>query len=378
MLANMHNPFTAATALPQGGHNVMRLTAAADDLRQRLKIASDKAAALETQLHRSQAQILRERQEAQQQITAVKAEVSTVRGSELKLRSELAQRPVVSELKANKFNDAVRTAMEADAMAARVADGEARLIELTKRSDSLSAEVTILESARSTAIDAAASDEKVLFTNEQLSEKITKLAETESNISDAETRLSVLQDDVARHEAMRESHRVDTTKAELELVTANEALVAAVGDLTVTKQERGELVLKVAGLREELEAIEAQKLEVEAAKPMEMAPMKRRMVVTGALPPNNELGFPKDTSTHRIDAMTSCGLGLPEHLSIDAPLNLCTFGAAPGEGTTQLDEMVKAVVTDLKGYLSFAADENAQRGIKPMEIEAAAVEGANA
>lgn len=341
----------------------MRITAAADDLRQRLKATTERCCQLEQQLQRSQQQVHRERQDSQQQISAVRKEVASVRDSELKLRSELASRPTVTEFKQNKFHDAVRTAMEAEEMSARVADSEARIVTLTKRAEALNAEVSLLEKTRSEAIEATAANSKAVFTEEQVAEKLAALADAEIKASAAEDRLGVLADDIAKHEALRDSHRADAVKAEGELCTANEALVAAVADLTATKQQQGEIALNVSSLKEEFKNLEQS---IAAAKEAPVAdelatPPHRGIVVSGAMPPNNALGFPADSTTRRIDAMGCSGCGMPYHFGMDAPI---TIGAiSEPQGTSPVDEMVKAIVTDLKGYLAFAAEENAKRGL---------------
>lgn len=361
----MSNPF----ASPQYGGNssqeVMRLTAATDDLRQRLKVSTDKCCQLEQNLQRSNTVLARERQSAQQQVSAAKQELGSVRDSELKLRTELAQRPSVTEFKASKFQSAVRTAMEVEETNARVADAEARIIQLTKRSESLRAEVKVLESARSEALDVAAANSKAMFTEEQIADKIASLAEADTKVSAAEDRLAVLTDDIVKNEALRDSHRSDTTQSEMEMVAANEALVKAVSDLTATKQEQGETALKVAELKEQLVEIEA---DIDTAKSREFeaitapAPAAiHKLTVTGDMPPTTTLGFHVDTSMRRIEAAGCSGCGMPYHFNTDAPI---TIGALSSpEGSTPIDEMVKAIVSDLKGYFAFAAEENAKRGM---------------
>jgi hypothetical protein len=149
----------------------------------------------------------------------------------------------------------------------------------------------------------------------------------------------------------------------MEMISANEALVKAVSDLTATKQEQGETALKVTVLKEQLTEIEADidkatsnQFEVLAAP----APT-HTMTVTGDMPPITTLGFPVDTSVRRIEAAGCSGCGLPYHLGVDAPI---TIGALSSpEGATPIDEMVKAIVADLKGYFAFAAEENAKRGM---------------
>ena len=362
----MANPFASIQANSQRGPEVMRLTAAADDMRQRLRVATDRSAQLESQLQRAQQQLQRERHDAQQQIGAVRAEVASVRDSELKLRSELAQRPTVTEFKQNKFHDAVRTAMEAEEMSARVADSEARIVTLTKRAEALNAEVALLEKTRADAIEVTSANSKAMFTEAELAEKLAAIADAESRIATAEERLSVLADDIAKHEALRDSNKTDAHKAELELVTANEALVAAVADLTATKQERGEAILKVAELKEELKGLE---VDISASNEKAVggespAPSWHAMVVTGEMPPNNELGFPTASTMRTVDAMGCSGCGLPYHFNIDAPISIGALSEP--QGNTPVDEMVKAIVADLKGYFKFSAEENAKRGIAPV------------
>lgn len=365
----LSNPFGTTSPGHQKSQDVMRLSVATDELRQRLKTSTDKCSQLETALHRTQQQLARERSDAQQQVHAVRSEVASVRESELKLRSELASRPTVSEFKQDKFQSAVRTAMEAEEMTARVADSEARVITLTKRAESLNAEVLLLEKARAEAIEVTAANSKAMFTEEQIAEKLTALASAETKIADAENRLSALVDDVERHDALRDAHKADTTKAELEMVAANEALVSAVGDLTATRQEHGEVSLKVSELKETLidvqtgiDAANSKAFDAMTAPDEHVAtPARASITVTGAMPPDTILGFPYDSNTRRIEEMGCSGCGLPYHLGMDAPITI--GAAAQPEGSTPVDDMIKAVVADLKGYLAFAVEENAKRGI---------------
>lgn len=361
----MANPFAA----PQIGgvpktQEVMRLTAASDDLRSRLKQATDRIGTLEGQLNHSQRCLQKERHDAHQQVAAVRQEVATVRDSELKLRSELASRPTVCEFKQNKFQDAVRTAMEAEEMAARVAESSEKFAILTKKSQALHAEVKLLESSRTQMLEATAANSKAMFTEEQISEKVVALAKTEAQISAAEDRLAVIMDDSSKLSALRDSHKSDSVKAEFELVAANEALVAAVSDLTATKQERGEMLLQVTEMKSELASIQAgitDSASMAVATSDVQPALSHSLVVTGEMPPNTKMGFPTDSSTRRIDAMGCSGCGVPYHFGTDAPI---TIGAmSESHGGSPIDEMVKAVVSDLKGYLTFAAEENARRGI---------------
>ena len=354
-----------------GGQEVMRLSAASDELRNRLKASTDKCGQLEQQLARTSNMVARERQEAQQQVAAVRQELASVRESELRLRTELAQRPTVTEFKQDKFNNAVRTAMEVEETNARVADAEAKIKTLTKRSDALNAEVKLLEETRQSHLDAAAFNTKAMFTEEQIAQKLKSLAEAEVKIRASEERLAVLADDISKHSAMRDATRTESEKLSIEKITANEALVKAVGDLTATRQEQGETALKLAALKDELAEVQAElttakeaPIKVEggnAAPAASSGNMQPAITVTGAMPPSTNLGFPKDSTTRRIDAMGCSGCGVPYLVAIDAPISIGSHEGA--EGSTPIDEMVKAIVADLKGYFAFAAEENAKRGL---------------
>lgn len=363
------NPFISSQTSPTlATPDVMRLTASADDLRQRLKLATEKVHQLENQIHRSHTQIQKERQDSQLQINAVRQEAASVRDSELKLRTELASRPSVTEFKQNKFDVAVRTAIEAEEMTARVADSEARLTSLNKRFESLNAEVVLLESARAKAIEATAASSQAVFNEEQLAEKVSALAAAEIKLSEASARLGVLSDDIAEHEALRDSHRADANQAELELVTANEALVAAVTDLTATKEEQAELVAQLSERKRELEELEES---IQATEALPEAPPPAIMKITGAMHPGTEIGVPIDSITRRIDAMGCSGCGIPFHFTTDAPL---TIGAALTSNDAQpVDAMVQAIIGDLKEYFKASVVENAKRGVSPSG--AAAVTG---
>jgi len=365
--ASLSNPFIAATGAHQASQECMRLTAAADDLRQRLKSATDRAGNLEHQLQRTQQMLSKERQDSQHQMSAVRQEVASVRDSELKLRSELASRPTVTEFKQNKFHDAVRTAMEAEEMSARVADSEARIITLGKRAEALQAEVKLLEVTRASAIEVTAANSKAMFTEEQISEKLEALSAAETKVVAAEDRLSVLADDVAKTQALVKSHKDDATKAEYELVTANEALVSAVADLTATRQEQGQTALKISELKSELvevqgeiDATNSKAFDELTASPASF--VKHCMEVTGEAAPDSSLNVPMDSQIRRIDALGCSGCGLPYHLNTDAPLSIGGMSEHTPVGGT-VDDMVKAVVADLKGYLAFAVEENAKRGL---------------
>lgn len=97
--------------------DIMRMTAMVDDLQTRLKKASDRAQAAETQLTKTHQCLVAERQNAASRAKAVNAELGNAQATEASLRAELARATKVAtqSVSSEKFEAAVAATLQADA-----------------------------------------------------------------------------------------------------------------------------------------------------------------------------------------------------------------------------------------------------------------------
>ena len=341
----------AVSAGPKDAAEAMRLTAMVDDLTQRLRKAVETKSQLEGQVHRLNGAIVQERSAANQRLSALKTEVATVQESEMRLRTELAQRPAVREVDTYKFATRVRSALEQEETNAKVADAEARLIAVVKRHESLVAEVKLLEGRKVDALEATAS----ALSTEEVDELVAKAASAETALREAIDQKVGLDDDIARFTAMRDAHHDEMKSAEMGLFKANEATAAAVADEAAAKQqlaevhtERSDLSAQVANIQKQMEGLST------------AAIVPTTFSVTGAHAPARNMAA-LGSAMAQVEAAGCCGEGVAFHFNHDAPLNICSISPDPS-GTDATNQMVNALVSDLKSYFQCCASEHAKIG----------------
>jgi regulator of replication initiation timing len=117
--APLKNPFEASKESNKA--DVMRLTAVVDDLQSRLKKSTDRAVMAETQLQKTHAAMIAERNNAAERIKAATAQLGAAHATESQLRSELskaAKAPVApNQPKTPSFDSAVSAVMAAEGAA---------------------------------------------------------------------------------------------------------------------------------------------------------------------------------------------------------------------------------------------------------------------
>jgi predicted nucleic acid-binding Zn-ribbon protein len=337
----------------------MRLTALVDDLTQRLRKTNEAKATLEGQVTRLNGALVQERSAAQQRLSALKTEVATVQESEMRLRTELAQRPAVREVDTQKFATRVRSALEQEETNAKVADAEARLGAVVKRHESLAAEVKLLESRKADALAATAS----ALTVEEVEELVARAATAESAMRDAEDRKATLDDDIARYTAMRDAHQREMLDAETALFRANAATAAAVVDESAAKQQLVDVKLKHENVVEQVSQLSK---EMEGMSAASKAPTT--FSVTGACAPaHNDAVFSSPMA--QVAAAGCCGHGLGYHFNYDAPLNITAIAPDP-HGDQETNKMITALVSDLQSYFQTSAAAHEMIG-RPMDSQMA-------
>ena len=285
-------------------------------------------------------------------LSALKAEMSLVTGNENKLRAELASRPSVKEVDTNRFMSSVRTALEVEETNARVADGEARVSQLTKRAEALSAEVRVLEERKGNELSAAT--EASAISAAEVEDLVTQAAQVHARMAALEEKRSGLEDDIARFTAMRDAHLEEMRHAENSLFKANEATAAAVADSVAAKEQVHDTLEKHTATQAKVMALEAR---LETLSTVEAAPS---FSVTGAAAPTR-LGDIIASPAASVNAMASGHLGIAYHFVHDAPIAITHIGAGQ-QSDPATDAMVTAVVSDLQSVFNFAAQEHANIG----------------
>jgi len=332
--------------------DVLRLSAVVDDLTQRLRKTTEVKAQLEGQMQRINAVLLQERQNATARIQSLKNEVSAVQESEGRLRSELAVRPAVKEVHANKFQSSVRSALEQEEANARVADAEARVAQLARRSEALGAEVRLLEERKGAGLAGSA------VSSEEVEALVARAAEAQAKLSEIEDLHAVVEDSIVHLEAVRDARREESVAADAKLFKANEATATAVADAAAAKAQVKELMLehgsvagKVVGMKEKLAG-------------MHLAVDTPRTETSGAAAPVGMLGKIGASPQQVVDALSCCGGGVGFHFAYDCPTGVTGVHvpASVGLGEPSPDGMVNAIVSDLKAHWQNAADTHAALG----------------
>ena len=349
------NFFGKAAAVASGKEpgDALRYTAMIDDLNGRLRKANEAKVHLEGQVQRINAALVQERNSYSAKIQALKGEVAAVQESENKLRSELLARPVAKEVDKSRFMTSVRSALEQEETNARVADGEARAASLAKRAEALTAEVKLLEERKAAGIEAQAS----ALSAEEVEVLVAKGAEARAKLQELEDHHAVVQDSITHLEALRASHTKDAAEAEAALLKANETTAAAVADAAAAKAQATELAGQVTDAEARLSGLQAA-----AARPS--------MEVSGAAAPVGLLGRIEASPAQQVHSLACCGDGVGYHFAHDAPINIAATPNPQASG----EEMVQAIVADLKSYFSVAVAEHAKLGLSgtAATVEAAA------
>lgn len=334
--------------------DVLRLSAVVDDLTQRLRKTTDVKAQLEGQVQRINAALGQERQNATARIQSLKAEMASVQESEGRLRSELAVRPAVKEVNANKFQSSVRTALEQEETNARVADAEARVATLAKRADALGAEVKLLDERKGAGLAASA------VSMDEVEDLVARAAEAQAKLGEIDDMRAVLQDSIAHLEATRDARLDESKAAQAELANANAATATAVADASAARAQVQELRTEHGSVAGQVGALKTKLAELNVAV---AAPSTE---TSGAHAPKGLLGRIQASPAQTVDALSCCGGEIGYHFAHDCPLGLpCVHVPASLDapvGTGVGDAMVKAIVGDLKSYWKNAADAHAALG----------------
>ena len=346
----------------QGTADVLRLTAVVDDLTQRLRKTTDIRNQLEGQMQRMNQALAQERSNAGSRIQALKAEVGAAADVEHKLRSELAGRPAAKEVDSNKFAASVRSALEQEESAARVADAEARVNQLSRRQEALGAEVKLLEDRRGEGLALAS------LSGEEIEALVTRGAEAQARLTELEEQHEVIQDSISHLEARRTQNHQEIATTDMALVQANETTAASVADATAAKAQVQSLLLEHANVAAQIGQmnLKLQSMSGVVARP--------QADVSGAVAPHGLLGQISASCTNQIDTLSCCATGVPYHFAHDCPINICMAptGASP-EGDSS-NEMIAAIVADLKGKFNYVAQEHAKIGVPttpaPVEVSA--------
>jgi len=351
------NFFSKAPAICSGQTgDTMRLSAVIDDLNSRLRKSNDAKTQLECQVQRINTALGQERSSTSARLSALKAEMALVSDSENRMRAELASRPSVKEVDTNRFMSSVRTALEVEDTNARVADGEARVSQLTKRAEALAAEVRVLEERKGNELSAATQASAISAS--EVEDLVTQAAQVQSKMSVLEEKRLGLEDDIARFTAMRDAHLEEMKQAELSLFKANEATATAVADSVAAKEQVNDTLEKHTFTKAKVVALEAR---LGSLSTIEAAPS---FSVTGAMAPGR-LGNIITSPAASVDAMASGHLGIAYHFNHDAPIGITNISSNQ-QSDAATDSMVTAVVSDLQSVFNFAAQEHANIGISPM------------
>lgn len=343
------NFLSRQTVASKESNDTMRLTAVVDELTQRLRKVGDAKTTAETQLARTGQALTTERQAHTAKIKAMKSEMATVQDMAMGMRSELAQRPAMREVNPRQFDSRVRFALEQEETNARVADAESRVAMLLKRAEGLTAEVKIMEGKKHTHLAEANS----ALSEDEIEVLVQRAAEAQVKLQAAEDQEAAIQDSIDRLTALRDAHREEGDVAATQLAQANAATSNAVTDSHAARRQVDDLLNEHDEVKRSLEAKRVEIAALSVARPM-------AFTVTGASAPKRRDHLVV-TDSAKVDAFTCCGTGIPYHFAHDSPLNItASTGATSGDG--EMDSMVTALISDLKGYFTFAADEHARIG----------------
>lgn len=363
---------TVAGGTAQSAGDVLRLTAAVDDLNQRNKKLTEVKSQLEVHVRRITAALGQERSNACSRMKSLKIEVEQAQEVELKLRSELATRPAVKAVDPDKFSMSVRAALEQEDADARVAEANAKVVELSERCQALDAEVKLMHERK--VADLAAQTVSV----DDAEALVAKATEAQARLLELEGHHGVIQDSISHLEALRTSRHEEIEVADQALTSVSEATAASLADSAAAKAqvqtlllEHGEVAGKIASMNCKLDAMNADAGHVGHAA----------IGVSGAAAPTGMLGKIDTTMTSRVHELSSCsGGGVAFHFAHDCPIEITSMpvGATsakralpaksvPFSEDLPTDKMVEAVVLDLKGAFQFYADCHSKIGADPID-----------
>ena len=341
---------------------VMRLSAQTEDLRSRLKTASDRSIVLESQVQRMQKITMKDRTEFAKQMNSARTEIKALRDCEAHLKAKIAELATAAEKKAS-FEIAVKTAMKSK----EIVEAQSKVEELKRQADALSQQIGELEKKRVEVVAETNKHEHMMAEYEGLEDKIQTSECKLQNINDecckAEGAL-----DSKRQEVEDVCESIDLKKQELVSV---EAIVSELDnkktrieeDISSAKIECDLHCKKVDQVKKDLDKINAQRTKTSM--------LANSVKVTGdEHPPDMLLNIPTDSAFRRVDDSSAYSYGMPFHFDMDAPISLTgnhtqmiEASEDDGEKDTNMEAMLAAIVGDLKSFLAQASLENDKRGI---------------
>jgi len=355
------NFFTKPIGASRGSGDVMRLTAIVDDLTQKQKKAAEKHSQTEAHLQQLNNALNHERAAAAARAKTHKAELAVAHESESKMRKELASRAAVKEIEKNQFESSVHAALKLEETEEKVAVAEKRVADLSARCETLTTECDGLEQKKIERVEAEAAAVSLDTDAVQLLLKQAAMAKTE--LQQIETTRARLDAELAEIIKIRDVRQTEATEAAATLDAANAATAAAVADKQAAAAHAAAIQRDAESTQKQLDGLNDQ---LAAAKSV-AATQKP----TGVAAPTR-LNQITPSSAQKIHALSCCaGTGLPFHFSSDAPTHLTTAPAvlskAPGGGTPG-EQMVDAIVSDLKNYFNAAAVAHRAAGKVAVEV----------
>lgn len=332
---------------------VMRLSAQTDDLRSRLKVASDRSTVLESQVQRMQKITMKDRTEFAKQLNSARTEIKSLRECEAKLKAKVSEMTSAAEKKAS-FEIAVKTAMKSK----EIVEAQSRVEELQKQAGSFSQQIDALEQKRVEVIADIQKYEHMKNEYEGLEDKIQtsecKLQDVNKEFFKAESELVS-----KRQEVDNIDDSIDMRKQELASV---EALVSDLDN----QKKKIEQDIASAKIECDLHCKKA-----DHAQRTKTSVLSNVVNVTGDEHPSDMLlNIPTDSKYRRVDDSSAYSYGMPFHFDMDAPISLTgnhtqmiEASEDDGEKDTNTEAMLAAIVGDLKSFLAQASLENDKRGI---------------
>lgn len=319
---------------------MMRLTAQSDDLRTRLKTASERSMFLETQLQRIQKIAVKERSDFSKQLIASRNEVAALREADAKMKTSIVQLQQSIQKKAS-FESAVKSAMENK----QLAEAQAKVDELTCKQTECMNQLHTLEQRRLQVV----SDTKV--SEAQKAEVDSYVEATNASLGEIN---SVLE--TKKLEAIRLNDQLGTYEAQHDASVKEHASIKIQSAFETKRMEK---------VRTEIKRLEAER---------EQSTFKGLNAIGDDAPAIGMSAFRTDTVFRRVDDLSSAASGMPYHFYLDAPISLTSHDtqlvAGSSERDADTDAMLSAIVGDLKTFLAQASSENDKRGInRGVEIQ---------
>jgi len=315
---------------------LMRLTAQSDDLRTRLKTATERSMFLEAQLQRIQKIAVKERSDFAKQLGLARTEIGTLKESENTMKGSIMQLKQAIEKKMS-FEAAVKCSMENK----QVAEAQAKVDDLSCKQTEL---MTHLHQLRMRCNEVESASDAA---NKSLGQiEATKQASVEENAS------IIMQ-------GAFQKQRVHKIKSEIKALEApKQASIEENASIIMQSAFQKQRVYKI---KSEIKALEASK----QASPTSQAP--HLQVLGDEAPDIGLLLFPTDTSFRMVDELSCSANGLPYHFNLDAPISLTgndtqLINSSETQNATT-ETMLAAIVGDLKAYLADASSENDKRGL---------------